>query len=50
MYTNDLAQITQVHKNGVTVQVIPRVSFETIKLRLSEADQLNDNKPIELIT
>ncbi len=50
VYRDDLAQITKVHKNGVTVQVVPRVSFETIKKRFDEIDKLNEGKPIELIS
>ena len=34
VYAGDLAQITKVHKNGVIVQVVPRINFTELAKRL----------------
>lgn len=39
-YNDDIGQITQINKNGVTVQLVPRISFELIDLRMKEMDDL----------
>lgn len=39
-YKDDLGQITQINKNGVVLQLIPRISFDLIDLRMKEMDEL----------